>query len=44
MKKAMDNKTSLNLVKLGNLDRNKPGFVIESKVALKRSSSSQNKK
>jgi hypothetical protein len=40
----VDNKTSLNLIKLGNLDRNKPTLLGEPKLTLKRSNSSQNKK
>lgn len=41
----VDNKTSLNLVKLGKLDGNKAiGLQGEPKLILKRSNSSQNKK
>jgi hypothetical protein len=38
---TIDNKTSLNLIRLGNIDRNKAG---EGPLTLKRSNSSQNKK
>ena len=47
MKKSniAENKTSLNLVKLGKSDGNKPiGLQGEPKLILKRSNSSQNKK